>query len=175
MHHISSKNLLPLSLLLICFLAACGEGLPEASFPVEQTRPLSDLTSEERGLICEEIRQVYATAITKSEVCTLAGLAIKTDEGSGEQQCSQVYKLCLDQEVTIPAPDWECGVLSTEQTRSCTATVSELEACVNDELRLMKQVLSGLSCSSSLESLEDRLREPPSCQRLESQCPTLSI
>jgi len=88
-----------------------------------------------------------------------------TDEAL-QLACVEGYNECMAE----PATGGEC----TRPEGACTATVAEVEACLNDTLAVMNQLPSceGLT-AETLNGLEDPAytEDPASCVAVDQECP----
>jgi hypothetical protein len=94
-----------------------------------------------------------------------------TDEDL-QAACSEAYDSCMA-EPTQPDP-------CTPPEGECTATVDEVEACINDSVALVEGMMAQFpACSeltaAGLMSMQDpgEPADPPSCVAAQEKCPSL--
>jgi hypothetical protein len=165
-----SVKALPFLFAMVC-AGGCGGGGP-VNFSVDGERPLSSLTDAEIDKTCYELKLGMSTYFSADEICTMAGLAMRELSKKDASYCEQFREACLAYPIDY-YDSMSCD-LKDEDLSSCSATVAELEACANDQLKASKSMAAGLTCSSSLQSYEN-VAPPASCQALQATCPGVSV
>lgn len=145
-------------------VAACGDGVPQASFPVQSSKTIESLTPTDLVAICGEMKRVMRAAVTKDELCVMAG-GLSAALSFGKETCQDAYSACMQRPDEQLWAGYSCGL----KIEGCSATVQEFETCFNDSLVVLKDFVSDLSCSSTKKAPAD----PASCQALEAKCPGL--
>lgn len=165
---------------------AAGEvdtGLPEET-------PLQDVSPEQFSNACESLRQSVDARLGPDRavagVCQVVSAALTDDAAL----CATGADTCVDQVNAGDGPlgltreqldftTFECG--DTGGLQGCTATVGELETCLDDRMSAIEQLLEGNDCENAASVslvtatalIDVGSMLPPSCSRLE-QCPGLA-
>jgi hypothetical protein len=158
-------------------------GLPEEA-------PLDSVTPQQYADACERLRASVRSRLGPDRavrgVCEVYAGALTDDPDqcrSGADTC-EANTNAGDPPEPVPSREaldfttFECG--NTDTLEGCSATVGELETCLDDRMSAIEEVLDGNSCENaasvslataiSLAGVGTTL--PPSCSRLE-QCPGL--
>ncbi len=153
---------------------------------------IRDMTTEQEQQLCTEVQRVVTEELVPSEVqpaiCGAVGYMAAVEGsvdslGEGEavadpsaaaELCQQAYEECMAQEsdqVSEPIDPENCDLSESE----CTATVGEIEACLNETNEKMDSLLGALP---SCDDLEDEWNPallvtaiPTSCLVLQEKCP----
>jgi hypothetical protein len=163
---------------------AVDTGLPEEA-------PLDSVTPQQYANACESLRQSVSERLGPDRavrgVCEVYSGALTDDPA----QCRSGADTCVsstnagDPPAGVPSREaldfttFECG--DTGTLEGCSATVGDLETCLDDRMTAIEQVLADNDCDNaasvslvtavSLGGIASTL--PPSCSRLE-QCPGLA-
>lgn len=162
-----------LLLALACSLAAaCGgdeAGPVDSGLPAE--KKVSELTPSEQETLCRAAAENLASQVSASDAKRAACIAIGASLGGDDPvaSCEGFVPMCLD------APDdgdnggTDTCMLSFDAT-TCTAPVSEVEACLSERNEATGAALRELSC-------DDLVKEPvdpvtgPACTKIKTTCP----
>lgn len=104
------------------------------------------------------------------QVCFRWGGA-SADPGTEKATCDAAYAECK-KVVTITIKPRTC-----EKPKNCTATVAEIEACLNDQAKVQSGLIGNVpSCSTADFKTFDGEKlfeadDPASCAALEAKCP----
>lgn len=139
------------------------------------------LDADQRQAACDALEATYANALSEDEGIAFAcGLqAIITglfDENDPEGACRTAHDACLadpDAFVEEEPGDDVCPLIEQPE---CTATLGEIEACIQFGLQTVLAFNAAFDCGT----LEDALNMPPmnepdenACDIVEMQCPGL--
>ena len=172
-------------------LWACGNGGSSGSATfstsVSGSAKLSELSSTQLTQLCNDLQAftetspVYADAVEAG--CRLAAtfaaeLGNPQSDGALQQACMTAYNSCKSDSGkvgSVSTQDLACNA----QPTTCTATVAEMTACLNDYFAELDKVFKGLPTCSQLTraGLADggpsfTIAEPASCQTLDTKCPS---
>lgn len=157
-------------------LVGCGktdhDGKPEdPDEPVvsgDASKPLADLSDDEKVEVCESISDRYEDAEAYGRgICILAAVESSDDL----QSCDAAVDDCVADVEFEPANVTEC--LETLNFADCDASMRDLSDCLADQRKIADKV-------SELRSCEDAEREGasaawfddvPGCERLLDRCP----
>ena len=166
---------------------------------VDSDKQGEDLTEAEVKTICDAsgdyFEEVYSADNFAATVCRYAGVRLAVERATSgdsmESVCDAGVDLCMDcvddpeaegcedfPDLTLEDDEIDCS--DTSVPDDCSATVSEIEACLKAIVDLPMEVLSGVpSCSAINEDTEvpvlDEIGEemPAECERLEDSCPEI--
>lgn len=180
----------------VCALTACGsddEG-KKAGAPFSSSvsgKPLSQLTDAEMTELCANVGDYYVTdPDLKSGTCRFAGVGMavasllfgeKTDEQL-RATCAEFESACLRAESTGGTQQGTCE----KPGATCTATVAELEACINDSRDAVSNALLSMPSCETLKRSDIgaptagpapamQLPNPESCQIFQQKCPDAQV
>jgi hypothetical protein len=163
------KATAPLPLLLLALIKCSGDaqgGSGEINSGISSSKALSALTAQEAASGCEHMNDAveahFNRSSAKTGLCTLLGLALSPDESS----CVSQRDACLksesgDSASSSPADEFECSDASVEGWQGCSATVGDLEACLNDMLGAFDTLLSSYSCKDAGKATYTEDCSPP--------------
>jgi len=162
-------SLVLLASLLLCLTPACGDGDDSAiRLPVDPSRSLDSLTSEEIDAICDEIYRATFAVLNKEKTCMMGAHVVAQLNGGDTAACEGYYEICMKSELDL-TPSSTCSLKKKPQSvKACKATAQDLEDCANASLEMTESYVSGLSCSSN-KTLP--MVNPPSCAGITAQCP----
>jgi hypothetical protein len=156
-----------------------GSTPPAVDFGVPAAKKLSELTPAETAQLCEEAEALVDTSGLQKDMkeftCKLAGItATMMAEGDSDADLQKACKAAYDECMAEPADDEPAESCEFEET-TCSATVGELESCMNDSLEMIGEIKSKLpSCDKvTKESVGDvmgdlfTLEPSESCKALE--------
>ncbi len=173
------------SIALIPFLfVACGGGddggggANGVDLPGDDSRLVSELTPEEATALCMQSSEMTAAILGDSNImCAAQGLSM---EQAGVGDCDELFAECVaDPENDMQSdPAEDCADVH-EDIIDCTATVAELEGCLNEMNEGFEAFLApylDLSCDSDPAILQElqSMGEPPepAClAEIEAKCP----
>ncbi|MBX7145626.1 MAG: hypothetical protein K1X79_14335 [Oligoflexia bacterium] len=178
-------------LLIVCLLSSIGCGGGSSSTgawtsSLERGKLISTISSAERSQVCQEFTDWWMRRSTKVELCTFAGVLLTTllpiafDETPQPdvQACNDIVNECVPQQGEGDS-QVDCVLNDVEKLQSCGATVDEMDACLDDSLQIIRQVVSSLSCdiAGNFEAVKAQFESvanvPPSlaCESLKVKCP----
>jgi hypothetical protein len=163
------------------------------STSVPGNKSIASLTPSEQAQLCHDAEQWSQTSLQPSLCKTSAvltaafGAAVDSSVSDAQIQmsCTQAYNECL---TSGQSPD--AGATSSCQMGlsdpTCTATVAEMTACLNDESAALAQETSALPSCGSLtraslntatgsDSDAGAADEPASCKIVNMKCPSFSM
>jgi hypothetical protein len=170
-------------------LAGCGDDKPSRlSTGVDGSKPLGGTTPAEADAICKSTqtwaKQAFAAEKQKELTCRISSIGVAaagTLAGGGQAgndaQLRMACKTAYDQCMTAPATDPSSNPAMCQGfPSSCTATVAEYEACLNDVPPFVDQTVAMLpTCETvsqlsllSLLAVANTL--PPSCKTFQMKC-----
>jgi hypothetical protein len=131
-------------------------------------KQLNELDADDRQKACENIQEYYDKEVdddtAKRYACIFATI-LATDVDS----CEVAYEACLMEPLMENTDDDSCAV--TDET-TCTATVEEYEACLDEQIAAFKDVSASFSCEASINGSFMIQTEPgPDCKALADTCP----
>jgi len=142
---------------------------------------LGSLTDDEAAGLCKKLSDYFSDdgpvgKNIEDVGCRFSSLltALFTNpptDAALQASCKASYDTC----VAVPSTTSET---CTKPDAACTATVAEYDACVNDELGALNQLLgSAPSCDEvTLASASNPLADAPqptaACQKIQSKCPS---
>ena len=160
-----------------------GKGGSSAPGKVESGAPAStpatQLTDAQVKSFCDSASQAAAATLESGEarqaMCGFSGyfvasLGAASGGGDPAATCKMVYDECL--KAPAETTQSEC----TKPSSTCTATVGEIETCLNDSMAQLQQMLKTLpGCDDVGKDVQDPMlgmgETPPSCQVVEEKCP----
>jgi hypothetical protein len=172
-------------------LLGCGGNGNGFSTGVDPSKPLGSLDQNEFNQICASVRSWLTNTQDRTRKLSCQVSAVSrarvgaTTDADIKLRCQQRYDEC----VAGLAAQGDAGAprvsttTCTKPPASCTATVGEYEACVNDTSAEYDRVFgmvptcSSLTLMSSamLNSTNFRPMSPASCQALSTKCGTQSV
>lgn len=142
-----------------------------------QDKPVNTLTDDEAKQLCEELQKDEAGL--ESFSCKLSGILAVVFSGAdtdakAQAACKAAYDECVAGLMTSTG-SCDAGAVNGD----CTATVAELEACMNDSKAAVEAAstqipscdtitLKDLMSGDTTPSMED---SPASCKVIEMKCP----
>lgn len=160
---------------------AAGEAAVGASEPASapafvsalpDESPVSSLAGVEWSTLCDELgawtNDVFAAA--PESTCLLGGLVL----GGSPQGCETMVDSCLASADAPPPPACDASLQA-----GCTATIGEIETCLNQVVTVIGSLGGNVSCETTLDrSMLAGVLRPltgaTSCLSLQSTCPALS-
>jgi len=163
------------------------------STSVPGNKSIASLTPSEQGQLCHDFDQWSQTSLQptlcKTDAVLAAAFGAAFDSSLTDAQlqmsCTQAYNECLtsDQSADAGATS-SCQMGVSDPT--CTATVSEITACLNDQTAAIAQASSALPSCGSLtraslnaaagsDADAGASEEPASCKTVDTKCPSFSM
>lgn len=173
------------SLVLLPFvLAACGGGaaVPTLDTGLPRDTPADQVTPAEAQTSCQAYENVANQSlgidVQRSVGCTLAGIASQLGGGTS---CASTTTTCLADTTAGVAIDFQCANAVSFAPSGCTATIGELEDCVNAVASDIHAFTSAVNCSLAtdpdslvrLAQLASAISKPasnPACVNLPAEC-----
>jgi hypothetical protein len=129
-------------------------------------------------LVQEKMEKVAESSDAKHATCLLSGVFAMAFGGDDPAVCQQTYDACMAQPLEQEDDGDDCKD-AYKDLENCTATLGEIEACMNDSIAAQKQAfaeIKKLNCSSTEEefdALDDVFEdeEIASCKIVEQKCP----
>jgi hypothetical protein len=175
------------SLVLIAglLLGACGGDDSNAKFSsgLDPSKTPATLSPAERAALCGKVDSFLPSVMSKADLCKISGMmgAMFGMMGGGDLKalCTAAYDACMNEptEPTDPSDTESCS----QGMSTCTATIGEIETCLNDIASTTQAEMAKIpSCSqitaSSLTSVATSTStstNPASCTALEAKCPDM--
>lgn len=158
-------------------LTGCGSsslGLPGGAV-------VEDLSDADAEQLCVDVTQRTideASASLDTIFCTTFGITAALLAGSDlppavqRAACEVSVEECLMAELPTVDPEESCR--GATALVGCTATVSELEACLDEQIDALRDQASSISCAvfddPSFDGTIDDPPDPPSCASLPDAC-----
>ncbi|HEX3901549.1 MAG TPA: hypothetical protein VH853_01795 [Polyangia bacterium] len=168
----------------------CGGGSSSSTFStsVPSTSPVDTLSPTQTTQLCDDVDNYLTKQVTSQSACQLAAVEATAEEAAQntaltdqqlQAECTAFIPLAcalLTTDAGAASPD---GGATTCGTAGCTATVSQVSACVNAVGPAFSQWEAMFpSCSSvtraklAAVSLDAGPMEPATCSALDSICPS---
>jgi hypothetical protein len=175
--HIRSFFTLALALALV----SCGDGgSPTLDTGVPNNTQVDEITTAQARQICERAEDLVEDLFGEDRqhhlMCTGQGIAYDVaDLGS----CRSSYNDCINEPFEAEDPDFDCEAVDAPMLSGCNATIGELEACVNAQVKFFNDILEDIDCGLAddpdrFEALLAELEEgtdPSACAALPEECP----
>jgi hypothetical protein len=158
---------------------APSNGSDDFSSGVSGQKQLGSLTDQEFQGLCKKLSDHFSTGTIGQGVeeftCRFAGLfagATAQSDAALQAACKSAYDQCIAAPTTT---EETC----TKPDATCTATVAEYDACINDAAKALVALGNVLpACDkltlTSLEMIDlgEETEQPASCKVLETKCPS---
>lgn len=141
---------------------------------VSGTKKVGELSPTEVKTFCDAAEKTLTSDGFRAPTCKLLAVVAAASAGEGDLKtpCKMAYDECIKE----PSDD---SAMCEAPPSTCTATVGEIEACLNDTQKLLNTIAGKLpSCDnltqSSLEMLDEDsfdFDEPASCKSVQAKCP----
>lgn len=157
-----------------------GSGNPQTGGSIDSglpsSTPANQLSTEETAALCEELgaagERWANDAQLKSGMCRYAAYmsAVFLGELSGDAKglCESTYSDCMAEPATS---ETQC----TEPSDQCTATVGEIEKCLNEGMAGLSRALDDIpSCDELTDEIDLSVlaaANPESCEVVSQKCP----
>ncbi len=173
---------------VVGLLGCGGSGF---STGVDPSKPLGSLNQNEFNQICASVQswQSNTQDRTRKLSCRVSAVSLArvgaTTDADIKLRCQQRYDECVAR-IAMRADAGAAAMPTTSCNKppvSCTATVGEFEACVNDTNAEYDRILGmvptcaslTLMSSAMLNSTNFRTMAPASCQALSTKCGNSSV
>lgn len=172
-----------ISMLLVCLSACAGEaGAPTLDTGLPRDVPADQVTPAEAQLACVRYEELANEALgvdaQRQVGCVVQGIASQL---SGGASCSGTVATCLASPSNAQPLDFDCESAVTFAPSGCTATIGELETCVNAVSEDIDELTSAIRCSlvsdltrlAELVPLATAVADPtanPACAGLSAEC-----
>jgi hypothetical protein len=156
------------------------------SSSVPANEQLSTISDQDSATLCKEI-DAFESGANSAKLedfsCRLTALLAAAISGSStdaglQGACKTAYDAC----VATPPSSTTSTTTCTKPDATCTATVAELEACLNDSGPYIDQVLGQLpSCAAlteaslSSDTSTSTPMSPASCTTFQAKCPNSDV
>lgn len=156
-----------------------GAGSGGSGLPADQ--PVSELTEAELQQLCSSMGE--GAAVRMADVCKMTGLMAAALEAAfaGTADVAALRETCRSTREQCLASDPEPATTTESCTvpANCTATVGEVEACVDASAAQARQAYAAMPSCESLEASDldgtstttETATTPPACAALETTCP----
>lgn len=175
-------KLSPLPLVALLGLSACKENEATAHSTISDlpaNKKVSQLSVAEREQLCEATATFSKRELDEDEirraVCSLQGIVLSSTLHDGSvDACITARDECL------AAPEKPAHVESGEKTctidwSTCTTTIRELDACLEEAVDDLKNFYMELDCGNIGKYKEEmpskQLELGEACQRVQTKCP----
>ncbi len=157
-------------------LGACDSdsGAP-ASFnaSASDSTVVNTLDDAGRQKLCDEVVTFGESAVSVTEMKRLScyGLALAFSAG---ESCEATAQACMKAEPTESESETTSSCNSGEFD-NCTATIAEIESCLNARIAASKALAAKISCAADEDAM-NALAEPAesACAPVEAKCPSLA-
>lgn len=181
-----------------CGALACGDdddssGGGSGSAPkinVAPSKPLAMLDMNDVKQVCDALADVANQTVgadSQRFSCTLAGALAGLQAGANgmttvdKTKCKKAMDDCLAMTSSSTATTVDVATCNmaeaTSELKDCTATVGELQSCLDATVDTFHQLLGSLSCDNVMVSVttQPTTQSPPACRTLQMKCPNLKI
>ncbi len=169
------RTLLRLTLLSALILPAVACKGPTG---LKGDKKLNELSDDEKKSGCESLVEYSDKKISEDDYKRFACTSVAIFDvafGGTEESCNTAFDQCL-QDVTTNEDDTETSC-ELEGDITCTATVEEYEACVDERIELTLELINSFSCAKLVEMAGDPPPEEEEddslCSALAQKCPGL--
>ena len=149
-----------------------GGGTINSSVPADTVA--EDMTQEQLNESCQAFQDYVDSRISPAEFlefeCTIEGIFAAQ---LGQSDCETARDACIAE-----GPDEEDDECNPAEpiTAPCTATVSEIEACIVARMALTEDLVDNLSCAAAddpsvMDSFEQE--NPAACEAIAETCPAI--
>ncbi len=168
------RTLLRLSLLSALILPAVACKGPTG---LNADKNLNDLSADEKKSGCESLVEYSEKKISEDDVKRLACITVAVLDvafGGSEESCNSTYDQCLQEATATQDGNTSCEL---EGDITCTATVEEYEACVDERIDATLELIKSFSCAElvkmSGEEPAPEGEDESLCSALAQKCPGL--
>jgi hypothetical protein len=156
---------------------------------LDTNEPLAGLTAAEAQSACHALSSSVSQALPDEDLtryaCTLFGAVFSVQSkpdgtlGIDKAACMSMVDDCIADaqgQAATTQDDCETGTVGAE-LMSCTATVGELEACLDAAIARVRAQLEMVSCDSPVSTMAPATQEMaslPACAQVEAKCPGLA-
>ncbi len=171
-------------LALVAIGATCGGDGGAFSSGVDKGTQIGNLSEGDAQKLCSSLNDWFTHQLApklKEGTCRFtavlaSGLGGSKDPAAQKATCKAAYDACLKQ----PAESDNLGGECSKPSGTCTATVGELESCVNEMGPLMEQYFGAFpTCdqlgSGSVSLPTSQPQTPMACTSLQTKCPGLDV
>jgi hypothetical protein len=153
---------------------------------IEETTPLSEVTPAQATQVCDSLEVAVNARFSMERqtraTCEVLGALISANPGSCRDfadQCVSDPPQGLEGMGDLPTGEdlTEAGCGQASDYASCTATIEEYEACVNDQLDEFEQLLQEFGCANApldIANFPESQADIPtasSCTAFDMKCP----
>lgn len=185
---------------LTCGALACGDdddssGGSSGSAPkinVPSSKPLAMLDTNDIKQVCDALADLTNQTVgadSQRFSCTLTGALAGLQSGANgmttvdKAKCKKAMDDCLamtssSTNTTDTTSMATCNMAeATNQLKDCTATVGELQSCLDATVEAFHELLGSLSCDNVMVNVttQPTTQNPPACQTLQMKCPNLKL
>jgi hypothetical protein len=161
-------------------LGACGDHGFSIGIPAD--KGLGTLDSTQAAQMCTAADS-YLDGKAQRASCKFGAVGTAVTRGISNDDARRICRIYLDACLTMPAADVIDTLNCKAPDASCTATVGEYEACLNDVASEYDRRIASLSGCDGLILSRSALpaitllppQLPSSCSALTSECPTIHI
>lgn len=167
--------------------AAVGSGGPrvggEVDYPpgVDDADSIDSLDPEDRQATCDALEATYANALSEEDgqafACGLQAIFVGFASDDPQAECQTAFDTCLASpppEMDPPGEDEPCPLLEQPE---CTATLGELEACIQFGLGAVLAFNAAFDCAEIADAFDMTPDEEPDeetpCDIIDRKCPGL--
>jgi hypothetical protein len=147
--------------------------VPEGSRSgVDKEHTAGDLNNAEVQSLCSWAATSYEALLRKDlqETCTLFAGGF----GGSPAECSLIVEGCVQEFEAVGLPPTDSSSCSRDLA-DCTATVGEIEACLEQQYAALDVLLGAVSCEGGLpaEVEEAYAQVPAACLVVQAKCPAM--
>jgi hypothetical protein len=165
-------------------LAACdGSSHSNFSTGMDSGKTPASMSPADRATLCTKVESFLPTLMSKADMCKLSGMmGAMLGMGGGDLKalCTAAYDACM-KEPDDPVETTGDTASCSQGMSTCTATVGEIESCMNDLDAMMRAEMAKIpSCSqltlsdfTATSTTTETTTSPASCTALEAKCPDM--
>jgi len=163
--------------------ASGGSGSGNVSTGLPSSKRLSELTAPEAQTLCIRLAQAGRDALSQNDfqrfTCTIEALGTSIQQDASgmtsidRMACQAAVNSCLAEEGDTTTENNCAQADLAADLMGCTATASELEACLSASIGQLRNLLTTFDCDSTVSELmnSDGFEEPAACESLDMKCP----
>lgn len=149
------------------FVAGCG------FTGIGGGKQIDSLSEDDRKQVCERTQEHLTDEgfydDTKRLLCVTTSAVSVSIAGGDAAACEAAVSMCLAGDGGASSGD-SCD--DTSSLTSCTATISEFEDCVDEQIDAMKEAVAAFDCAAALSGTQPpESMAGPACTALAKKCP----
>lgn len=154
-------------LLLLLSFAGC-RGAPEVELGAPAEAVVNELSPRQLELGWRRAVRAASEVVGPTEYCRFHAVFVRHERNLAHEECLAEEARCLRdggalRDVLDPAVADAFG-------EACGARVGELEACLNDALKIVDRAASKIGCADDAMSIDRKLPVPKTCEAIRDGC-----